>query len=84
MSSASSSGEWVLKVATDTLSTPKAASVKIISVRGRSAVVLEFQLNGEKQSLPLKNIRIDPKKKDVLLKHFKKGMDVEVIDEILP
>ncbi len=56
----------------------------LISVRGRSAVVLEFQLNGEKQSLPLKNIRIDPKKKDVLLKHFKKGMDVEVIDEILP
>jgi DNA polymerase-3 subunit alpha len=56
----------------------------LVSVRGRSGVLLEFQLNGERQSLPLKNIRIDPGKKDVILKHFKKGMDVEVIDEILP
>ncbi|MEN6617468.1 MAG: DNA polymerase III subunit alpha, partial [Syntrophorhabdus sp.] len=56
----------------------------LFSTRGRSGVVLEFQLNGEKQSIPLKNIKIDLKKKDVILKHFKKGMDIEVIDEILP
>lgn len=56
----------------------------LFSVRGRSAVLLEFQLNGERQSLPLTSIRIDPRRKDVILKHFKKGMDVEVIDEILP
>ena len=51
---------------------------------GKSAVLLEFRLNGEKQSVPVRNIKIDPKKKDVILKHFKKGIDVEVIDEILP
>ncbi|MHB8110168.1 MAG: DNA polymerase III subunit alpha [Syntrophorhabdaceae bacterium] len=56
----------------------------LVSARGRSGVVLEFQLNGQKQSVPLKNIRIDLKKKDLILKHFKKGMDIEVIDEILP
>jgi len=51
---------------------------------GKSAVLLEFRLNGEKRSVPVRNIKIDPKKKDVILKHFKKGIDVEVIDEILP
>ncbi len=56
----------------------------LFSLRGRSGVLLEFQLNGEKRSLPLRNVRIDPGRKDVILKHFKKGMDVEVIDEILP
>ncbi|MBP1748711.1 MAG: dnaE, partial [Deltaproteobacteria bacterium] len=56
----------------------------LVSTRGRSAVVLEFRLNGEKQSVPVRNIKIDPKKKDVILKHFKKGIEVEVIDEILP
>jgi DNA polymerase III subunit alpha len=56
----------------------------LVSARGRSGVVLEFQLNGQKQSVPLKNIRIDLKKKDLILKHFKKGVDIEVIDEILP
>ena len=56
----------------------------LFSVKGKSGVLLEFQLNGERQSLPLRNIKIDHKKKDILLKHFKEGMDVEVIDEILP
>ncbi len=56
----------------------------LVSTRGRSAVLLEFRLNGEKQSVPVRNIKIDPKKKDVILKHFKKGIDVEVVDEILP
>jgi len=56
----------------------------LFSVRGKSGVLLEFRLNGEKQSLPLRNVRIDHKKKDILLKHFTEGMEVEVIDEILP
>ncbi len=56
----------------------------LVSTRGKSAVLLEFRLNGEKQSVPVRNIKIDPKKKDVILKHFKKGIDIEVIDEILP
>jgi DNA polymerase-3 subunit alpha len=56
----------------------------LFSLRGRSGVLLEFQLNGEKRSLPLRNVRIDPGRKDVILKHFKKGMDLEVIYEILP
>lgn len=55
----------------------------LFSVRGRSGVLLEFRLNGEKQSLALRNVRIDHKKKDILLKHFAQGMEVEVIDEIL-
>ncbi|HEX2964436.1 MAG TPA: DNA polymerase III subunit alpha, partial [Syntrophorhabdaceae bacterium] len=53
------------------------------SIRGNSGVLLEFQLNGEKQSLKLPNMRIDHKKKDVLFKYFTNSVDVEVIDETL-
>ncbi len=53
------------------------------SMRGNAAVILEFQLNGEKQSLKLPNVKIDYKKKDLLLKHFTNGIEVEVIDETL-
>jgi DNA polymerase-3 subunit alpha len=53
------------------------------SIRGTAGVLLEFQLNGEKQSLKLPNVKIDYKKKDILFKHFTNGVDVEVIDETL-
>ena len=53
------------------------------SMRGNAAVLLEFQLNGEKQSLKLPNVKIDYKKTDILFKHFTNGVDVEVIDETL-
>jgi DNA polymerase III subunit alpha len=53
------------------------------SIRGNATVLLEFQLNGEKQSLKLPNVKIDHKKKDILFKHFTKGVDVEVTDETL-
>jgi DNA polymerase III subunit alpha len=53
------------------------------SIRGTAAVLLEFQLNGAKQSLKLPNVKIDYKKKDILFKHFTNGIDVEVIDETL-
>ncbi len=53
------------------------------SIRGNSGVLLEFQLNGEKQSLKLPNVKIDHKKRDVLFKYFANGVDVEVIDETL-
>jgi len=53
------------------------------SMRGNAAVILEFQLNGEKQSLKLSNVKIDYKKKELLLKHFTNGIEVEVIDETL-
>ncbi|MBA4391451.1 MAG: DNA polymerase III subunit alpha [Syntrophus sp. (in: bacteria)] len=53
------------------------------SMKGNSGVLLEFQLNGEKKSLQLPNVKIDYKKKDILFKHFTNGIDVEVIDETL-
>lgn len=53
------------------------------SMRGNAAVLLEFQLNGERQSLKLPGVKIDYKKKDILLKHFTNGVDVEVINETL-
>jgi DNA polymerase-3 subunit alpha len=53
------------------------------SMRGNAAVLLEFQLNGEKQSLKLPNVKIDYKKKDILFKHFTHGVEIEVIDETL-
>jgi DNA polymerase III subunit alpha len=53
------------------------------SMRGSAGVLLEFQLNGEKQSLRLPNVKVDHKKKDILFKHFTKGVEVEVIDETL-
>jgi DNA polymerase III subunit alpha len=53
------------------------------SIRGTAGVLLEFQLNGEKQSLELPNVKIDYKKKDILTRHFTRGVDVEVIDETL-
>ena len=53
------------------------------SMRGNASVLLEFQLNGEKQSLKLPNVKIDYKKKDMLFKHFTHGVEVEVIDETL-
>jgi DNA polymerase-3 subunit alpha len=53
------------------------------SIRGTAGVLLEFQLNGEKQSLKLPNVKIDYKKKDILTRHFTHGVDVEVIDETL-
>ena len=56
----------------------------LFSARGRSPVLLEFVLDGEKRQLPLKDVKIDHKKKDILLKHFKEGMETEVIHEILP
>jgi hypothetical protein len=45
----------------------------LFSLRGRSGVLLEFQLNGEKRSLPLKNVRIDPGRKDVSSSTSKKA-----------
>ncbi len=53
------------------------------SMRGNASVLLEFQLNGEKQSLKLPNVKIDYKKKDMLFKHFTQGVEVEVTDETL-
>jgi DNA polymerase-3 subunit alpha len=53
------------------------------SMKGNSGVLLEFQLNGEKQSLQLPHVKIDHKKKDLLLKHFTSGIDVEVTNETL-
>ena len=40
-------------------------------------------MNGEKKSLRLNDIRIDHNKVDVLFEYFPKGLQVEVIDEIL-
>ena len=57
----------------------------LFSVKGNARVSLEFQLNGEKQSLNLQDLRIDQNKTDILFKHFEHGIiDIEVLDEILP
>jgi DNA polymerase-3 subunit alpha len=55
----------------------------LYSMKGNSKVLLEFQVNGEKQLLPLPNVKIDYKKKDILFKHFMNGIGIEVVDEIL-
>ncbi|MDD5009344.1 MAG: DNA polymerase III subunit alpha [Syntrophorhabdaceae bacterium] len=55
----------------------------LLSVKGPSRVSLEFILNGESRSLDVPHITIDPDKKDILLKHFTAGIDIEVFDEIL-
>jgi DNA polymerase-3 subunit alpha len=55
----------------------------LISLNGKASVFLEFKMNGEKKAFRLNDIRIDHTKVDVLFKHFPKGLQVEVIDEIL-
>lgn len=55
----------------------------LYSLKGNSKVALEFQLNGEKHSFNIQNLRVDHNKMDVLLKHFKDSIDYEVLDEIL-
>lgn len=55
----------------------------LIGLSGKTSVLLEFKMNGEKQVLRLTDIRIDHHKVDVLFKHFSNGLRVEVIDEIL-
>lgn len=55
----------------------------LIGFNGKAIVVLELIMNGEIQTLKLNDIRVDHNKIDVLSKHFSKGLQVEVIDEIL-
>ena len=55
----------------------------LIGLDGKASVFLEFKMNGEKKAFRLNDIRIDHNKVDVLFKHFPKGLQVEVIDEIL-
>lgn len=55
----------------------------LVGLNGKAHVRLEFRLNGERQTLNVDNLRIDHNKIDVLFKHFSKGLQVEVIDEIL-
>ncbi|HOE16344.1 MAG TPA: DNA polymerase III subunit alpha [Syntrophorhabdaceae bacterium] len=55
----------------------------LLSVKGPSRVFLEFVLNGESRAMDVPNITIDPEKKDILLKHFASGIEIEVFDEIL-
>jgi len=55
----------------------------LIGLNGKASVLLEFTMNGEKQVLRLNEIKIDHNKLDVLFKHFSKGLQVEVLDEIL-
>ncbi len=55
----------------------------LLSVKGPAKVFLEFVLNGESRALSVPHITIDPDRKDILLKHFAAGIDIEVFDEIL-
>jgi DNA polymerase-3 subunit alpha len=56
----------------------------LLSVKGPSKVFLEFILNGESRTLDVPRITIDPDKKEIILKNFAAGIDIEVLDEILP
>ena len=51
----------------------------LYSIKGDSKVLLEFNLAGERQPLSLAELRIDASKLDVLTKHFKEGVAVEVL-----
>jgi DNA polymerase-3 subunit alpha len=55
----------------------------LISLQGKASVLLEFKMNGEIQALTLNEIKVDHTKIDVICKHFSKGLEAEVIDEIL-
>jgi DNA polymerase-3 subunit alpha len=55
----------------------------LVSLNGKTSVTLELSTNGGKQILKLNDIKVDHNKIDVLNKHFSKGFQVEVIDEIL-
>ena len=55
----------------------------LIGLNGKASVYLELKMNGEKQIIKLNEIKIDHTKVDVLFKHFSKGLQVEVLDEIL-
>lgn len=56
----------------------------LIGLNGKASVCLEFRMNGEKQIVKLNEIKIDHTKADMLCKHFPNGLQVEVVDEILP
>jgi DNA polymerase III subunit alpha len=56
----------------------------LFSLKGNAKVSLEFHSNGDKQFLPLGDLRIDQSKLDVLRKHFDGGIAFEVNDETLP
>ena len=51
----------------------------LYSIRGDSKVQIEFLLNGQREPLSLNEVRIDSSKLDVLGKHFRQGLEVEVI-----
>ena len=55
----------------------------LFSIKGNAAVFLEFVLNGDRRSVHVKELRVDPSRMDVLLKNFPDGVSVEVSDEIL-
>ena len=55
----------------------------LFSLKGKAKISLEFSLNGDRRSLPVKNLRVDPAKMDVVLKNFPDGVSVEVSDETL-
>ena len=55
----------------------------LVGLTGKASVLLVFKMNGDIQTLKLNDVRVDHNKIDVLFKHFSKGLQVEVIDEIL-
>ena len=50
----------------------------LLSIRGPSKVVLELQMNGERQSLEPQELRIDAARIELIRKHFAEGLEVEV------
>ncbi len=53
------------------------------SIRGPSKVHLEFRHGSESRLLKLPDVKIDHNKKEIFLKHFTNGIDIEVNSETL-
>ena len=55
----------------------------LMSLKGKASVSLEFVMNGDRASLDIKGMRVDPSKMDILLKNFPGGVSFEVLNETL-
>lgn len=56
----------------------------LLGLTGSSMVSIEFRANGRRRSMELPELRIDHNRLDILQRHFKDGLDYEVMDEVLP
>lgn len=79
--------EKVVKIKVDCEVFPRDGLKKLkdilMSLKGKSKISIELQLNGDKKMLDIKDLRVDHNKLDILYRHFTSGIKFEVMDEIL-